>query len=268
MHALDVNPIALDVYRHNFDHPVQARLLDHLPIAELAAFDADLWWLSPPCQPYTRRGLQRDDEDPRAKTLLRLLTAIETLQPRLLALENVPGFDGSRTHARLRLILEAAGYDLREQLLCPTQLGIPNRRQRFYLIASRTRLAPAMALEPRRRSLSGFVDHSLDDDPRLHVDADLLRRYEGALHLVEAQDPDAVTNCFTSAYGRSPVRSGSYLRLPEGRVRRFAPSEIVRLLGFSDTFRWPDQVSLANAWRLAGNSLSVDAVRVVLGQLW
>lgn len=273
--ALDVNPVALDVYRHNFDHPVQIRLLDNLPVTELAAFDADLWWLSPPCQPFTRRGLQRDDEDPRAQTLLRLLPSIETIRPSFLALENVPGFHGSRTHERLRKVLDTAGYTLHERLLCPTELGIPNRRRRFYLVASRTYLvasrmglAPVVSSEAGRRVLADFVDRSLDNDSRLHVHEDLVRRYEGALHLVDVEDPDAVTNCFTSAYGRSPVRSGSYLRLPDRRVRRFAPSEIVRLLGFGDDFHWPAGVSLSNAWRLAGNSLSVDVVRVVLAQLW
>ena len=35
---------------------------------ELAAFGADLWWLSPPCQPYSVRGRGRDLDDPRART--------------------------------------------------------------------------------------------------------------------------------------------------------------------------------------------------------
>ena len=54
--AIDQNDKALEVYRHNFpDHRVLPRLLEGMPTAELAAFEADLWWLSPPCQPFTVR---------------------------------------------------------------------------------------------------------------------------------------------------------------------------------------------------------------------
>ena len=79
-----------------------------------------------------------------------------------------------------------------------------------------------------------------------------------------AGDPSAVTSCFTSAYGRSPVRAGSYLREADGRIRRFSPPEILRLLGFREMFQLPVALSYARAWPLVGNSLSVPAVRHVL----
>lgn len=261
--AVDVNRLALDAYRHNFPHPVVAATVESLDADRLRRWDADLWWLSPPCQPFTRRGLRRDDGDPRAATFLAAIDRVAEVRPRYLALENVPGFRGSRVHGRLLEVLEGAGYrTVRERLLCPTELGVPNRRRRYYLVAARGelrigRVGAAVAPAP-------LADH-LDREPapELAVDPELARRYRGALHVVRADDPGAVTTCFTSAYGRSPVRSGSYLDTGGG-LRRFSPAEILRLLRFPRRYALPPELRLENGWRLAGNSLSVAAVRAVL----
>jgi site-specific DNA-cytosine methylase len=312
--AIDVNHLAVGVYRRNFPHPAVVRTLESFAAAELAAFAADLWWLSPPCQPFTRRGLGRDLDDPRAASLLALIDRAAEVRPRHLALENVPGFAGSRAHGRLRAALDGAGYEVRERLLCPTELGVPNRRRRFYLVASRGgSTEPAAPSRPRplgrpggrrgeraarparddssaggrataaagdraapppsplRRPLAAYLDP--EPSPALHVDPTLLDRYAGALDLVDPADPGAVAACFTAAYGRSPVRSGSYLIVERGgggrprAVRRFSPAEILRLLGFPPDYALPAGLSLANAWRLAGNALSVAAVRAVLAAI-
>ena len=260
--AVDINRAALAVYRHNFPHPTEARTLDSIGVADLDRWRADLWWLSPPCQPFTRRGHGRDDADPRSASLLHLIDLLDRAPPPALALENVPGFAGSRTHARLRAVLDRRGYAVRELELCPTELGVPNRRRRFYLLAARERLPQAPPADRERRPLSSYLDP--DPDPELWPDPDLLQRYRHAIDLVDPHDPEAVSACFTSAYGRSPVRSGSYLDTPRG-PRRFSAAEILRLLGFPNSYRLPPELPSGNAWRLVGNSLSVDAVRWLLG---
>ena len=263
--AVDVSSLALGVYRHNFHHPTVTASVESLSVERLTAWNADLWWLSPPCQPFTHRGKQLDLDDPRAASFPRLLERIAAVRPTYLALENVPGFKGSAAHRLLLDTLEAAGYPHRhELLLCPSELGLPNRRRRFYLVAGRQPLAEPN-IEPRPpQPLANFLDPH--PNPDLKVDEALLHRYEGALHIVDPQDPEALTNCFTSAYGRSPVRSGSYLATPEG-VRRFSPTEILRLLGFPPSFRLPEDLPRRKAWQLAGNSLSLAAVRIVLGKV-
>ncbi len=263
--ALDVNRIALGVYAHNFPHPSFALALESVPASKLTRWDADLWWMSPPCQPFTRRGLGKDIEDPRAQAFVAVIRRLGELRPRYVALENVPGFLGSRVDALLRETLERSGYTaVRERLLCPSELGIPNRRRRFYLVASSERLLPVPAASRRRPRLRDYLDPG--DRPELRVDSDLLERYRGALDIVAAEDPEAVTACFTSAYGRSIVRSGSYLATPAG-VRRFSPSEILRLLDFPEGFALPPGLGLGNAWRLVGASLSLAPVRSMLATI-
>lgn len=264
--AVDVSQLALEVYRHNFDHLCLCRSVESISVDELTQLDADLWWMSPPCQPYTRRGLGRGLDDPRGRGFLTVLDRLAALRPAAIALENVPEFAESEAHRRLRAVLEGADYEVHEQLLCPSELGWPNRRRRFYLVASRDGLQPPAESAPN--VVPGPLATLLEPDPEpdLWVDPQLAERYEGAFSVVEADDPRALTACFTSAYGRSHVRSGSYLR-QGGKLRRFSPTEVLRLLGFPPAYRLPRPLPRAKAWRLAGNSLSLPAVRRVLDRL-
>ncbi len=242
--AVDIDRQALAVYAANFAHPAHARNLDAAAAAAFAALGADLWTLSPPCQPYTRRGRGRDLDDPRAASLPPLLDALAAAPPPYLFLESVPGFAGSRAHARLRAVLDGAGYRVVERLLCPSQWGMPNRRRRFYLVAGRAGAAPlgpvaAPPARPRGLVLAELLDAA--PAPELAVPGRLARAYRHALDVVDPADPAARTACFTAAYGRSPVRSGSYLvTAPPAApgdppsLRRFSPREILRLLGFPE----------------------------------
>lgn len=270
--AIDINTVALGVYRHNFEHRTAARAIESLHADDPLLHCADLWWMSPSCQPYTRRGKGRDLDDPRSRGFLHLLELIDRLRPTAVALENVPEMRGSQAHARLREVLDRAGYTVAERVLCSTELGVPNRRRRFYLVGSRDGLsgwaAPGAApfsdvpsaiapIPPLARYLDAH------EVPELRVAPELLKRYAHAVDVVDADDPRAVASTFTAAYGRSPVRAGSYLRR-NGNVRRFAPSEILRLLGFPPGYALPSGLPITRAWRLVGNSLSIPAVREVL----
>ena len=266
--AVDINTVAAEVYRHNHATPMHVRLLDSTPSIWLRSRRADLWWASPPCQPFTRRGHGRDLDDPRAETFLALLRHLDAVRPDYLALENVAGFEGSRAHGELLATLEQAGYhQYHQRLLCPTELGMPNRRPRFYLVASRLELDALPTVRADWQPLASFLDPQSDDDPRLRISDEQLHHYGEAMHFVDPQEDRATGHCFTSAYGRSPVRSGSYLRLPDGAARRFSPREILSLLGFPASFRLPDALPKKNAWRLVGNSLSLPAVRFMLSSI-
>jgi site-specific DNA-cytosine methylase len=269
--ALDQSVVALGVYRLNFpSHCARQADLERVSAGELTGFEADLWWLSPPCQPYSVRGRQRDLADPRARSLLRILALLSELPierlPRHLALENVPGFARSEARARLVAFLNERDYEVRERLLCPTELGVPSRRPRYYLVASRAGLVPPRAFaSPRPRPLHDFLDPGIEDDPAagLLVAPEVVARFGEGLRILDPSTPDAYTTCFTAGYGKSLMHAGSYLRVG-ARVRRFAPEEIARLLHFPATFRFPEDMSLRKRWHLLGNSLSVAAVREVL----
>lgn len=267
--AVEISPLGQLAYTANFSHPVSGDNLEFLARERLEAWQADLWWLSPPCQPYTRRGHRRDEADPRSRPLFALLAHLLEIRPRYVVLENVPGFAESRTLQKLTRSLKSHGYEIQEILLCPSRLGIPNRRRRFYLLASRTTdgLRPLLEVAdletnpPLLSPLASYLDPN--PSPDLFIAPSIRQSYQEALHIVDPESPGALSACFTSAYGRSLVRSGSYLVASEG-VRRFSPAEILRLLGYQSTYQLPKQLSREQAWRLVGNSLSIPAVRRVL----
>jgi tRNA (cytosine38-C5)-methyltransferase len=54
--AFEISPNAVALYNYNTAHgdePIAARGIETLKPKELDAFDADMWLMSPPCQPYT-----------------------------------------------------------------------------------------------------------------------------------------------------------------------------------------------------------------------
>jgi site-specific DNA-cytosine methylase len=269
--AVDQSPAALDVYRLNFPgHDVWQLNLENVTTEELKIFGADFWWLSPPCQPYTVRGAGRDIEDPRALSFRRILDVMARIPeadlPRHMALENVEGFARSAMRRRLIGLLASRGFQFQERVLCPTELGVPMRRPRYYLMASRTKLSPPvvimdMPLRPLGDYLDGGEENGIPHE--LHVGGDVLAKFGRGFRILDPKDPQAYTTCFTSGYGRSLMYAGSYLRCTGG-VRRFAPEEIARLLHFPEGFRFPDRMTLRKKWHLVGNSLSVAAVRKVL----
>ena len=269
--ALDQSEPALSVYRLNFpEHSANGLNLERITGEYLASFEADFWWLSPPCQPHTTRGEMRDLADPRAGSYLRLLEVFPSIPeerlPAHIALENVIGYRESEARSRLLDILRERDYRLQERALCPIELGIPMRRPRYYLTASRRPVDPSTSLPGKpMRSLKTYVDSKLSNEipGALRVSSDIVSKYGQGLHVLDPDDPLAYTTCFTSAYGRSLMHSGAYLRCGKV-VRRFSPDEIAGLLHLPDGFRFPDRMSIRKRWQLVGNSLSVAAVREVL----
>lgn len=270
--AIDQDPAALETYRLNFpSHPVKRADLSKISAWELTAGGVDFWWMSPPCQPYCERGARRDLDDHRAASLRHILELLAAMQdsrlPGYLALENVHGFVGSQAHKKLLETLAGRGYELRELLLCPTELGIPSRRPRYYLAASLSPLAPPGQPEPHGflplKSYLDFWPETGDIPDELTLAAEVVERFGSGFRILDPEDPAAYTTCFTSGYGRSLMAAGSYIS-HSGGVRRFSPEEIVRLLHFPSGYRFPESLSLRQRWHLVGNSLSVAAVRELL----
>ncbi|KAI9173153.1 hypothetical protein H9P43_007284 [Blastocladiella emersonii ATCC 22665] len=138
--AYDVNQVANTVYAHNFPATaLSTASIEHLSLADVERYRANAWFLSPPCQPFTRGGKCLDHEDDRSRGLLHLVALLERMAvpPRYLFLENVKNFETSECRRILVDALDRRGYAIAECLLEPTHLGIPNARLRYFLMARR-----------------------------------------------------------------------------------------------------------------------------------
>ena len=76
--AWDIDVAAIEAYRLNFPSSHGARA-GEIRSLEIARLKADLWWMSPPCLPFTRKGKQRDLDDPRSDSMVSLIGKVNSL---------------------------------------------------------------------------------------------------------------------------------------------------------------------------------------------
>jgi site-specific DNA-cytosine methylase len=260
--AYDISPGANATYQLNHGDRPLAREIGRIKPEILGAHGANLWLLSPPCQPYCRMGQHQGLADRRSLAFLHLMQVLVEAPPEHLLLENVPGFLGSDGHALLAQRLEQAGLRRLDFTLCPSRFGLPNLRSRAYILASRRPLDPAPAPDLEPAPVGEFLDPV--EDPALYLGAADQLRHGPGLDLVSADSRR--TACFIGGYGQRFVGSGSFLETARG-IRRFSPAEVARLLGLPASFRFPADLGLEQRYRLLGNGLSHPVARWLIEQL-
>lgn len=273
--AVDIEASAARVYRDNFEHPLELREIATLPVAWFNDLDADAWWMSPPCTPFSRRGSFQDLNDTRSQALLHLIDVACEVKPVVIGIENVVGFEDSQVFQALRSKWSREGYRVETCNFCPTQIGWPNRRPRIYVLASLdpkvriNRIHEFETMHPIGGMILDEPEKAINEEDRqlLWLTEAVANQYRTAIDKVDISERAAVAACFASSYGRTVIRSGSYLRVGN-RFRRFVPREVARLLGFPDEFVLPTQLDLRTQWRLLGNSLSLVAVRHVFRDIF
>jgi tRNA (cytosine38-C5)-methyltransferase len=141
--SLDHSDICREVYNWNFGDNGHARLSRKAVRIETLKGEkvegAHVWMMSPPCQPHTRQHDNQDREldDPRSASFLHVCSLLDQLinLPTIILLENVVGFENSQSFNRFQAVLLKRSYRIGKFLLQPHQVGIPNDRPRFYLVA-------------------------------------------------------------------------------------------------------------------------------------
>jgi DNA (cytosine-5)-methyltransferase 1 len=90
----------------------------------------------PPCQGFTRMK-RSNSEDPRNGLVEAFTEVVASLLPNYVVFENVPGVKDSPHYHQLVNCLEKCGYKLESGVLDAADYGIPQRRKRLIVIASR-----------------------------------------------------------------------------------------------------------------------------------
>ncbi|KAF9153406.1 tRNA (cytosine-5-)-methyltransferase [Linnemannia schmuckeri] len=177
--AFDINTTANEVYAHNHGKKQLAqRNIEAVPMEFYDKQQADVWLMSPPCQPYTRTGNQEGSKDTRAKSFLYLMDILPKMEhpPNYILLENVKGFEESDSRDLLVEALATAGYEFQELLITPLQIGIPNSRMRYYCLARKTGTVGGF-VHPVTGTLIGYIpatDSSNDDEQKGAQDKDFV----------------------------------------------------------------------------------------------
>ncbi|MEW6219951.1 MAG: DNA cytosine methyltransferase [Thermodesulfobacteriota bacterium] len=173
--AVEMDQDCVATLAHNRDWPVVSRSIHEIPSAELLGTarltkgEADVLIGGPPCQPFSKSGYwasgdTRRLDDPRASTLQACLRVLQDTLPRVFLMENVAGLAYSRKDEAFRLIAdsiaainrsEGTGYTLELLVLNAVDFGVPQIRERAFLIGARDGL-PFGELSPTHWKPSGL----------------------------------------------------------------------------------------------------------------
>src|SRR4051812_45647553 len=155
--AVECDPEAVATLRHNRSWPVIDRDIhtisstEILETARLGVGDPDVLIGGPPCQPFSKSGYwangdTRRLQDPRANTLAAYLRVLEDTLPKTFLLENVFGIAYQGKNEGLDFLLcriaeinkrQGVRYTPVFKVLKAADYGVPQSRERFFLIASR-----------------------------------------------------------------------------------------------------------------------------------
>ena len=90
-----------------------------------------------PCQTFSIAGTRKGFGDPRGTLFFELARLAEARKPPYLLFENVPGLlshDGGRTFATILNTLDRLGYGVEWQCLNSKDFGVPQSRNRVYIV--------------------------------------------------------------------------------------------------------------------------------------
>lgn len=100
--------------------------------------DHDLLCAGFPCQPFSKAGGQLGWKDAvRGTVFFKIIEILEHRKPEFLILENVAHFvnhDSGNTYAKVVGALKELGYDVSSKVFSPHDFGVPQIRQRMYLV--------------------------------------------------------------------------------------------------------------------------------------
>nr|XP_023020127.1 tRNA (cytosine-5-)-methyltransferase [Leptinotarsa decemlineata] len=294
--SIEISNVANEIYKLNFPNtPLFNSNIEGLTPEFIEKLNIDTIFMSPPCQPFTRNGLQNDIKDPRTASFLHILEILPDLNIQNILIENVKGFEKSIMRDMLVDTLTKSNFIFQEFILSPHQMGIPNSRHRYYCLGKKLPSSFSFEIEPMMESFPAFkvvpecysIEEILEADTnqKYLLSENILNKRFNVLDICHKNSRRSC--CFTKAYGRfiegtgsvftprsekevteiytlaksSDLNSDSRLELLKSlQLRFFTPKEICRLMCFPDEFQFPDSLSDRRKYMVLGNSINIKVV--------
>ncbi len=148
--ASELDPGLRDLYKQNYGiepaGDIRKVALEDIP-------KHDILCAGSPCQPFTKAGSQPGYDCPKWGNLLEYLIAIlKYRKPQYFILENVPNLgrhDHGSTFQALRDSLADAGYENEFDYLSPHHFGVPQVRERIFIVGSRKSMSTFESPRPK-----------------------------------------------------------------------------------------------------------------------
>jgi len=273
--ANDIDPRSQQTYEVNTPNiNFECKSLVDIEPNELPEFDCLTGGF--PCQPFSMAGKGLGFEDTRGTLFFNIAEILRVKRPQMFLLENVKQLyhhDSGRTFKRILEDLEDdLGYTVHTEVLNTLDYGLPQNRQRVFIVGFREQ-SDFRFPEPTKLFLTvkNLLDDVVDDSyyyEKGHKHYDLISKY--------VTDPDKVYQ-WRWSYVREnkknvcPTLLASYMQptlIKQGsRIRGITPQEGLRLQGFPESFRFPEEFKDRDKWHQIGNSVSVPVIAKIAQQM-
>ena len=234
--------------------------------------DHDILLAGFPCQPFSQAGLKKGFTDTRGTLFFDIERILLAKQPKAFLLENVKqlkGHDKGRTFQTIIEHLNKAGYKVFYEILKARDFGVPQNRERIYIVGF---LDHSINFEfPKPMNISTRVGDILDDivDKKYTISDKLWSGHKRRKELNKLNGKGFGYSLFNkeSKYANTIsaryYKDGSEILIEqEGKnPRKLTPREAARLQGFPEEYVIP--VSDAQAYKQFGNSVCVPVVKAI-----
>ncbi len=249
----------------------------------------------PPCQGFsnirTRNGRRRV-RDERNNLVREFVRFVRGLAPKAVMFENVPGLATKGRFKELVVQLKELGYEVNWSILNAADYGVPQRRRRLILVASKRMKVPFGAEARGRRNVRdaiGDLVHPRDSADPHHAHATRTKRSVRIRRLISLIPRNGGSRTdltrrrwlachkrcdgFKDVYGRmcwsdvAPTITGGCLNPSKGRFlhpvhnRPITIREAALLQGFPRSYKFPSGAGSYALAELIGNALPPEFVR-------
>lgn len=274
------NKPAQEVYYENFGDIPEG---DITKVDETTIPNHDILCAGFPCQAFSISGKQRGFEDSRGTLFFDVARIVKEKKPKIVFMENVKNFathDGGKTLEVVKRTMEELGYTFNQRVLNSMDYGIPQKRERIYMVCFRNDIVTKNFTFPKAIKLTKHVEDFLLEDTSLteHLYVNRKDTYYsntkddtysnksirlgivnkgGQGERIYSTKGIAIT---FSAYGGGVfAKTGGYL--VNGRPRRLHPRECARLMGYPDSYKISNKAN--QAYQQFGNSVVIDVLQYI-----
>jgi DNA (cytosine-5)-methyltransferase 1 len=263
--ASDIDSYAVKIYNENFKHKaIQGDIRDLK--TDIPAHDILIGGF--PCQSFSivaqnppRLGYKNDT----GKLFFEMVDVLKKHSPRAFIAENVKGLLSANKKQAFPLILDAfrdAGYFCKYLLLNSVELGVPQKRERVFIVGFKNeqnmlKFEFPKPLSNDERSVLNDVLIPETEIPEKYFFSK--RAIEGMLRAKDkmnkgrAQNPLYACNTISSHLSKSSLNSVDPVMCIDGQYRRFTPLEAARIQSFPEQFSFI--TSDTRAFKAIGNAV-------------
>lgn len=185
--SADIKLDAIRIYNRNFRADMIPTDIYTMDVATIPEFD--LLCCGFPCQPFSSAGNQQGFEDSRGGMIFRIVDICKYHRPSTLILENVSNLlnlENGRCIRRIQDMLTQIGYHVSYGKLNGVEFGVPQSRERVFIIGSLHRLIDLSGLRPNTDTVPPILRDILDHDARY---TDIDRIFADRLSILHRQRP-------------------------------------------------------------------------------